>query len=964
MKKNLLLLTAFFAFLTGALAQNSDGSVKGKLVDTAAKQPLSEATVSVVNTKDSSLVSYTLSTKQGVFEIKDLEEGDYRIQISFQGYQPFKKNFSITATKKLVDLGEIKMEKEYKTLGEVVITDDAPIKIKQDTVEFKADAFKTKPNGTVEDLLKKVPGMQVDKDGTVKTQGEQVQKVYVDGKEFFGNDPKLATKNLTADMVESVQVFDDMSDQAKFSKIDDGSKQKAINIKLKKDKKKGYFGRVLAGAGTEDRYEGNLSFNHFNGDKQLSLLANVNNINKQGFSFSDIVTAMGGFQNMGMGGGMGGGGSMGGMQMVSTKGSGIPGMFGSTSGGLTRSISTGLNYNNYVNPKLKIGANYFFSNANTKSPKDIFRKSSTGDTTIEYSDSIYSDNTNQNNRFNIRVEYLPDSMNSFLYTPSITLQHSEGNSEDTSSTYTTIPSNKYLSAISKTTSSNERDGLNLNNNFLFRHRFRKIGRTLTLGWSNVYSQSDGQGFNLSPNVLYNPDSTIFRAFNQDYNNKQKTFTHNNVLSTSYTEPIGKDKLLELNYAYTHNSNTSDKKTYNFDTTTGKYSVLNLPLTNYFKNLYEANRVGINFRVQKKKYNYQLGAAMQLSTLESMSNQASLGKDSLSRNSYKNFFPVVNFNYQPNRSKTFRFRYNGRTNQPSLSQLQDIPDVSNPLQIKIGNPNLKQEFNHNLNIGFNKFNILTFKFFAANLNFSTTANKIVNNITGTTAQVIRYVNLNGAFSSSAFVTMGLPFKNKKLKGSSINLTTASLYNRDVSMINGEKNIGNTITLTEGAGVNLNLLKEKLDLGINANVSYYNVKYSVNKSLNDGYLTQTYSADFSFIILKSIILSSDFDLAVNSGRSNGFNQTIPMWNAGISKQLFKKKNAEIKLSVNNILDRNEIISRSASDNYIEDTRTTSLPRYFMISFLFNLNKMGGKNVNPMQNMPMPKIMERGIRNMRIM
>src|SRR6266498_4239556 len=307
MKKALPLLIGLIGLTGFAIAQNISGSVKGKLVDTAAKQALSEATVSVISTIDSSLVSYTLSNKQGSFEIKDLDAGDYRIVISFQGYQTFNKKFAITAAKKLADLGEIKMEKEYKALGEVIITDDAPIKIKNDTVEFKSDAFKTKPNATVEDLLKKVPGMQVDKDGNVKTQGEQVQKVYVDGKEFFGTDPKLATKNLTADMVESVQVFDDMSDQAKFTKIDDGSRQKAINIKLKKDKKKGYFGRALAAYGDQGRYEGNMSINKFNGDEQLSLLMNANNINKQGFSFSDIVTAMGGFQNIGSGGGMGGG---------------------------------------------------------------------------------------------------------------------------------------------------------------------------------------------------------------------------------------------------------------------------------------------------------------------------------------------------------------------------------------------------------------------------------------------------------------------------------------------------------------------------------------------------------------------------------------------------------------------------------------------------------------------------------
>ncbi len=379
MKKTLLLFLLVLFFSSLLRAQKADGNIKGKLVDTSAKQALSDATVSLLNAKDSSLVTFTLTNKQGVFEIKGLETGSYNLLITLQGYQSIKKLISVTANNNQIDLGEVPVHKEYKTLSEVVVNTEPPVVIKEDTVQFNTSAFKTKPNATVEDLLKKLPGVEVDKDGNVTSQGEQIQKVYVDGKEFFGTDPKLATKNLTADMVESVQVFDDMSDQAKFTHIDDGSKQKAINLKIKKDRNKGIFGRALAGYGDQGRYEGNLSLNKFNASERVSVLANVNNINKQGFSFSDIISSMGGFGGFGGGGGGGRGG----------KGGGGGGGFGGGGGGfggggggniistgptgISKTISSGLNYTNEWN-KLRFTGSYFYSNSDNKQQQNTFRQ--------------------------------------------------------------------------------------------------------------------------------------------------------------------------------------------------------------------------------------------------------------------------------------------------------------------------------------------------------------------------------------------------------------------------------------------------------------------------------------------------------------------------------------------------------------------------------------------------------------
>ncbi|WP_205508188.1 outer membrane beta-barrel family protein [Longitalea arenae] len=981
MKKFFTLITLAFVFASAGYAQNVSGSIQGKLYDSVFVDNLVDATVTVLHATDTTVVSYTLADTRGEFRIKNLAAGNYRLMISYQGYTPKYIKFSITSEAPNVQLGTVYMSKKENMLQEVIV-EAPPIVVKKDTVEFKADAFKTKPNSTAEDLLKKLPGVQVDKDGNVKAQGEDVQKVYVDGKEFFGTDPKMATKNITADMIESVQVFDDMSDQAKFTRIDDGSRSKTINIKLKKDKRKGYFGRFSVGAGDNERYQASAMFNRFDNDRRISVLAGSNNLNRSTFSFNDIVGTMGGFGSRGGGGaggggfGGGGGGFGGGSGGRGGGGRGFGGFgggggFGSGNNGITKATNAGINYSDKWGSKVDVTGSYFFSTSdNRKEQQSLTEQTIDGDSVIFQHEDIFSNARNENHRFNLRFEYYIDSMNSLLYTPNLVLQHSDSYSYDTLFTRS-INTVDFLANEGTNINSNVRDGINLNNNLLYRRRFRKPGRTLTVGLNNSISNSDGNGTTESPFRSYDAQGNLTSIINQNFRSSQKTRSMNNVLSTSYTEPIGSNKLIELNYAYTNRHSTSDRDAYDFNTGSLKYDIVNKAQTNYFENDFIAHRGGANFRVQNKMYSWQIGAAVEHSELNNYNDRAQYG-DTTIKQTYTNLFPTANFSYQFSRSKNLRLYYRGRTNQPSVNQLQEVPDASNILSVTNGNPSLRQEFTHNVNLNYNTFDAVSFKFLSININFSNTHNKIANSIDSlrpeirekyegydtfpSASQYIVPVNLNGSYNTSSFITFGLPLQGK-LKGSSLNFNNSVVYNRDVNILFQKQNVTNTFTVTQTAGINLNI-KDALIMGLNASVAYNKATYSQLSKQNNEYFTQTYSADISYTFLKSLVLSTDFDYYINTGRADGFNQSIPLWNSSLAYQLFKKKNGELKFSVNDLLNQNQSISRTVTDGKVQDTRVNVLRRYFMLTFTYNLNRAGAGQQQRQGGPRLPRNIERQI------
>jgi hypothetical protein len=903
------------------------GAVKGKLVDSTS-QLLTNATVSVLVKKDSSLVNYTLSDSKGKFEIKNLAVGDYHLFASFSGFEVYQKMFSVTADKRIVDLGTIIMQPEYKTLTGVVVTDASPVKINGDTISFKANAFNNKPDATVEDVLKKIPGVQVQKDGSIKAMGEQVQKVYVDGKEFFGNDPKVATKNLTADMVDQIQVFDDMSEQARFTKIDDGSRTKSINIKLKKDRRKGDFGRIIAGVGTNSRYEGNFAYNRFRGDRRLSIVGSANNTNKLSYTFNDFAASQNGSSQFSNGG---------------ATGTGMVNASGGAAGGISKPFSTGVNFNDAWGPKMDFRGSYYYSSSSTILEQDKFRRNSfPGDSVSETSSYNNIFNSNRSHRVNARWEYMIDSANSLLYSANLSKQQFEGTTMDTSVTVSD-GINRYMAAKASTDKHDERDGLNYSGELLYRRRFRKIGRTFTLGWRHSIGDNQSEGISKSPVTTYDANGATSSFIDINQHTYHDNGSGNNTISVSYTEPIGRNKLFEVNYAYSGSNNNSNKRTFDFNSGSGKYDVLNQLQTNYFDYKNTSGRTGFNFRHQLKKLNYQLGMGFQVSNLENRS--VATGKDTTVRQRFTNLFPTANINYAISRSKSIKIYYRGRTNAPSVTQLQNVPDVSNPLMIKTGNPSLKQEFVNNININYNVFALASQRFFSASLNATYTGNKIVNSIDSINAVTIIYKpeNMSGSFSGSGITSLNFPVK--RIIGLNVNLTNMMYLTRDANLMFRKKNFTTIFQVNQSAGINYG--KDQFDLAISSAFVYNIAAYNFGGSSNTKYFNHAYSADFTYRFKNRLFFLTDFDYYISSGRTAGYNQDVFLWNMSLAKKFFKVNIAEIKFTVYDLLRQNNGINRIIGENYFEDVRANVVPKFYMLTVSYNFNKLAGvqqKNGSP--------------------
>ncbi|MFY8165128.1 MAG: outer membrane beta-barrel protein [Sediminibacterium sp.] len=906
-----LLLTALLLTSYGLFGQNI--TINGMVIDSVLKKPLNSATISLANAKDSSLLSFTRSEEDGYFEVKNVKAGKYLLSISYIGYQHLWLSLTVGANPK-IDLGNIYLMDASQMMSVTVTARRPPVVINNDTVEFNSENFKTVPNAVVEDLLKKMPGIEVDKSGAITVNGKTVTKVYVNGKEMFTGDPKMATKNLAADAIDKIQVYDRKSDQAMFTGIDDGSEETAINLKMKKDRNNSTFGKLSAGGGTPERFDGSGNVNRFNNDMQLSIIGAANNTNRQGFSNGDISSFSG----------AGGGGRGGGGVTVSFSGGGGT---DNNAQGIATTLSTGVNYSNAFNDKkTDFNANLAVSDVERNNNSKSFTQNLTPGNSFNRSSVSNSTTDNQQQKFGSVIDHKVSESFSFKFTPNITKQHNTSVSNSETSTSLT---NGTVTNEATTNSTNTTDALNASSNLLLRKKFAKKGRTISSTLTNSYNESTSNGTQFTEQLFYAGLAVVNDSILDQLNTRKGNTTAYSA-NVVYTEPITKKSLLEFN-AYLNKSIGSSRREVR-DKSTG---LLNTNLSNEFNSDYTYTGGGINFRANQKKFNFSTGFSLQNTNLkgENVSKNTKLSQD------FQDILPTATFQYNFSQTKNLNINYRTSTQQPSITQLQPVLDQSNINYQSIGNPDLKRSYVHNLNLRYFASKILAQKNFFATLNASTTNNSIVNRDSVLPSRVIlsKPVNVNGAYRINGSLNYG--FGIKKIY-SRFNFGINGGFNNNISYANG---LLNTI-VTKSAGPSFSYtfqLEEVMDIDLSTRYSFSNTNNAVNAGLNTNFLTKVFSADVTNYLPFNFILNQSMNYTVNSGRAAGFNTAIPIWNASVSKYFMKNKRAELKMSAFDLLNKNIGISRNVSQNQIVDQEYNVISQYFLLSFTYSLQKSGLAN-----------------------
>jgi hypothetical protein len=878
------------------------GTVKGTVIDSLTRRSLESTSVAVYLTSDSSLVNYALTTRKGEFTVTDIPlNTNCTIVITHKGYDVFTRLITLAADKKDLLLDTILLVKAFNELKAVTVTAlRPPVSVKPDTLEFNVSSFKTMPNAMVEDLLKQLPGVDVDKDGNVTINGKKVSKIMVDGREFFGGDPKIALKNLPKDIIDKLQVVDNKSREARFNKTSDGNEDLAINLTLRKEAQKGWFGRISAGYGTNERYEGSAMVNFFNGAKQFSLIGNANNTNRGSISGGDFN--------------------------ISNSRSTLDG----GGGGLTRAASGGLNFSENIGRQLKLNGSYFYNKSHTDNISRTQRENRLPDTTFFYNADNNSVNDYNNHRLTLNANYTIDTLtevhiNSYVSTT--------GNDAVTTKQAASTGKGGILINTSENTYSTKGDGKNLSTEFFFSRRFRKQGRGLTLGLTYSYNDQSSVNDNIGQNDFYKnggPDSIDVVNQRSNTTNRGKGLT----LTATYAEPLAKYINAIFRYSYSRNSNFSDKITNRFDTATGKYEIEDTAFTNAFRNINETHTPDLSINFNKNQYRASIGSGLQFLKQDNYT----ITTGDLLQQKYVNITPSANLGYNFSKTGNVAIFYNGRSQQPSIQQLQPVPDNSNPLYVQLGNPDLRPSFYHNVNVQVRESKGNSYWF--TGLSFNTTQNQIIyqNWFDDVGKQFSQPVNVNGNFGMSGNLQYSLTLKKRDVM-LRMNLGSNGYYNRNNTFANRLSVTSNSLSFSQSVGLNFTY-KQQLSVMPSFNIRFNKTSYSGESVQDAAFNTKTFGLSAFWNQPKWLILENNLQYSYNSQIAPGFNKSVTMWSAAINCQLFKKQQAILRLAVYDILRQNAGVSRAITQTYIEDRQTEVLQQYFLLSFIYNLRKFNKK------------------------
>jgi hypothetical protein len=900
-----------------ATAFSQTSSINGTVIDSADKKSLVNTAITLLRKSDSTLVKFTRAGKEGNFQLTGLNPGSYILMNTHPYLGDYFDNVELKPGE-VLELGKIYMTPKTKLLAEVILKSGAPIRIKGDTTIYTADSFKVRPGANVEELLRRLPGISVDKNGQITAMGERVKKVLVDGEEFFGSDPGIATKSLRADAVQEVQVFDKKSDQAEFTGIDDGVKDKTINLKMKK--LSGYFGKIEAGGGLKDKFDNSVMINLFRNKRKLAGYGIMSNTGQTNLDWQDAQNYGGGMEGM-----QSGTSDDGGMWISYSNEDSYSG----GRGGIPQNWNGGLHFSDKFNKqKNSFNSGYKFSKINAPGNTDVFSKTFLPDTSWSSNSRSSNFNSTIKHAFNLTMDFNLDSMNSLKWTSKI--NNNTGRSNNNYYSEIRDEQSRFINNSTRR-SNNNTDKNNITSSLLWRHKYKKLSRTLSVNTDFNRSQSKSMGLLYSLNnyyvnaVLNERDTTDQQNINDNNNNSIST-------RVAYTEPLRKDVYLELSYGFSYNNSKSDRIT-NFKSFNGKYEEPVDSLSNSFVFNRTANTPGLNFRFNKKKYSFSFGTAVAFTHFE----QKNITQKIITDYSFVNFLPRVSYNYKLKPNESIHIRYNGSNNAPSPEQLQPTRVNTDPLNVYTGNPDLKQSFRHTISTGYNFYNVLKERNLWSNLTINITDNAFVqsSSIDSVGKRTYQTVNADGGYNINLFTNYDMKIKDTKWRlslGPQINII------RNIDFVNAVKNITNRNSYT----INLNLgqqVPDKHDFNISQEFSWNHSKASVNKSANADYWSLNFYASASKNLPKNFEIGTDINTEFRQ-KDPRFptNNNFTKWNAHILKRLMKDDKLELKLSVMDILNQNRGYDRNFDSYSFTETYYNTLRRYWLLSVIWNISKNG--------------------------